>query len=813
MSTCSHICATLFILLAGFVCDLSGTIVKKDLRSSPDTKIQIVVLCALQQGSNGVFAATAHGDLTSGFAWDRLFRIGESRPINNSETKAGIIQLDNCIHASVGGDDVLFVAEVGSKVYVEINELLCQRSEQRGDTNKNIEMVDLLSAIVKAANLTAPTDDTTAFAYLSSIATANPGSPQDGVQWIWAPPVLKLSAPTPANGSTQADSASYPEDELIPVTLAGIQSIDRRALLRFYQALADAEDQPSVSYDIELHIEDESLTSVQVHPVELKREAGFERGDAVCIYTNPDVSFGDPIELLNTLAALSFQQFDHTSDEWGFAASHPMLGTPRNWQAAVTSPPACLFSTASGAAVVGLASPTYGMQYIGTLIRGIPRYPTSAGVFNSHAPLYLKRAKTDPYVGSEQAWDNYRSLIDQVISIAEVRATSYAGLPTIEIKKRKSYAEAAEAEDELNWAIRRYFAFHELGWQQYQSNKYRGQQEDQVQRYNEGVNTLYGIAAKNNAFVESVDLTAALQAQSTKYQKLMTTSVFAKPLVTPIFDPTLSDWGVVCVNSELLCNSMWAQLSPPAETPIRLTVGGSSQAKFANLLDLGQFSLAAPVTLASEFGGNPDGSNCSEVGDPQNPGHVGGLEITVQITNVSQNHLHLGLAPVGSWIRVSWNATPRTFVVDLDPGKTGEFTISFQPKDDFEDLNDIFVLQDGRPIAELTIDYSFINEKPVQIVEIDSGQVESALNSDSATYQIGIGKPPQSFAFRKSCVWLSGDRFACERHSHCEWSNKDDTAVIARFDLQGHNEGGGRRLSTGHLRIAYEMTSIPIKLH
>ena len=117
--------------------------------------------------------------------------------------------------------------------------------------------------------------------------------------------------------------------------------MNRLALERFYQAIADAEDNPNIYYDVVFQIGGGILGDVYVHPLEVRRDAQTEKGDSLCIFFSGSDINADPIELVDRLLQLSNPDADIVSESWGFDSTHPILGTPRNWQAAVTSVPAC----------------------------------------------------------------------------------------------------------------------------------------------------------------------------------------------------------------------------------------------------------------------------------------------------------------------------------------------------------------------------------------------------------------------------------------------------------------------------------------
>ena len=86
-----------------------------------------------------------------------------------------------------------------------------------------------------------------------------------------------------ANNSAQASDKS-----LIPTGIKAIPYVQRNALIRFYQALAVAEDNSNDQYDVEFRVREDTLADVFVHPIQVKLDAEFERGDSVCIFFSGD---------------------------------------------------------------------------------------------------------------------------------------------------------------------------------------------------------------------------------------------------------------------------------------------------------------------------------------------------------------------------------------------------------------------------------------------------------------------------------------------------------------------------------------------
>ena len=153
------------------------------------------------------------------------------------------------------------------------------------------------------------------------------------------------------------------------------------------------------------------------------------------------------------------------------------------------------------------------------------------------------------------------------------------------------------------------------------------------------------------------------------------------------------------------------------------------------------------------------------------------------------------------------------YMATFQPNETKGLTIEFVPDIGYEDLNVVYLTEDGGLQAELTLDYSIISDPPMRTIEIDSGNVESGNDKDFGTYTISLEKPPALYVVRKACVWISGDRDTCTDYATCDWKTLSDDAVNATFAVQGrHDNPGGRFISVGHLKVTYQLTSQPAVL-
>lgn len=481
----------------------------------------------------------------------------------------------------------------------------------------------------------------------------------------------------------------------------------------------------------------------------------------------------------------------------------------------MTTPPGCFFSSVNAAALVGLVPPTAGMNYAATLIRGIPRYPADPATFNPRAPIALREPSRGVGVtAAEAAWTKYRSYIDQTKLAATIRSETFARLSPTEIRKRRSYANTTDEEDEASHAFRSFFELREIGWHEYQANKYKGWRDDMIKRYMEGQKALYGVAIDNSKMLQSTDVGPALIAQAKQYQSLMTTSVDSKLIVADQYDPEMTTRGRVCEIVPARCASVVTAMKPGEGELLQWQLGDAKQQQFENVLAIGLLSTNDAVQNAPEV--LPAHSKCAPFalpGTALQPGAASHFEL--EIANTGQRQRQLVIAYVGSFVKASWSDPDQSFATVLNPGESRRLTIDFTPHSGYEDLNAVYLMEAGRPQAELIIDYAIISDPGTRTIDIDSGNVESGNDKAWGTYEIKLQDIPPFYAVRKACVWVTGDRDNCADnvYAKCEFSTITQDAVFAKFALQGHHDTPGvRNLSVGHLRVDYQLISPRVTL-
>jgi hypothetical protein len=471
---------------------------------------------------------------------------------------------------------------------------------------------------------------------------------------------------------------------------------------------------------------------------------------------------------------------------------------------------------------------TAGAKYAGTLIRGIPRFPADPDTFNAKAPLPVQRITPSPeLISTEQDWAIYRSFINQTRNAAITRSTTYAGLSFSAISSRKSYAKQAISDDEASMDIRHYFHFREIGWSEFQANKYKGLQDEAVKNYADGVRAIIKAYQDNTAgksdYDPNHDMVVATDAQMASFKKFMSTSLLSKQLVADQYDKDMTEWGRVCDVLPLECSTLISRLTPRGDAPVQWAFNKGQSKKYTNTLELGYFSLQQqPVDLESLIGVLPEGHYCKTNDAPTNPARNGPQLFTVSVKNLTTKPENLSIAYAGSWTRAYWEESPgastslTSYIATLGPGETRTIKIDFRPMAGYEDLNDVLLMQDGRLVSELLLDYQLSDDSILRLVEMGSLDVLSGDQKWYDDYTIEVPEAPPFYVVRKSCLWLSGDRVKCENFSRCSFSQSTGSSVIASFGLQGHEEkenpGRTRRESQGHLKAAYQLTGPPTGL-
>lgn len=318
-----------------------GDVVKTDLRSAPLAAEQFVFFCAEGPTSLGA-VGFVHGDQGSGFQTDDWMVGGQNSAISARQNASNKVAVEACSKNALSNRAIMFVAELDSKVYSSAKDALAQFR-----TKGKVEITDLIVGLGQVIGVRLPTVLSKPFEYIRSLATLNPGRSVSAGEWLWQPPTIRMSTPpTPADAAPSSSpdktSAVSPSSlELLPTGMADIKFVNRSALEHLFQALADAEDNSNVSYDIELHISDNIVHDTFVHPVQMRSDVTLEHGDSACVFANLDVAVPNLIELLNKVLVLPSTNAAALTRTFGFAGHSPLLGTSSDWQAAVTMPAGC----------------------------------------------------------------------------------------------------------------------------------------------------------------------------------------------------------------------------------------------------------------------------------------------------------------------------------------------------------------------------------------------------------------------------------------------------------------------------------------
>jgi hypothetical protein len=803
-------------LLTGF--SARADIAKKDLRSAPIPSEQFIFFCADQGDGKGVVGFVS-GNQASGFLLEDWFFGGQRTP-SGREREDQHSYIEQCVQATFSDKSQTFVAEIDNSVFLQAKDaLLVLRTKGTKNT------LDFEIAVGQIIGLRLPTAVEKQFAYIKDISALNASPYQGGGQWIWQPPAIKMRPESPASPPqtpVSSDQAAAPPDQIpiwVSTGLKSVESIDARALKEFYQALADAEDNSNVSYVIELTISNKQITNVYVHPIEMRRDVTTMRGSAACIFTNPDTRGIDFVELMNTLLSLASVHHDEIGKSWGFPANHPLLGAPENWQAAVTSPPACYLSANEAPAAVALAPTSPGMRYLATLVRGVARFPGDSAVFNDQAPLKLPGSPRSPELtSSARAFNNYTAAVSQTTSSAKIIAERFARLSAAQIAKRRTYSAHVSDNDDLAFNFRSYFRIREIGWHDFQANKYKGLQDDQLERYSEGQKAIYQQFAHYSEMHKStIDVGPPLTAQANAYADFMKTSILLKKSVADTYDPNLTPLGRVCKLLPTYCSTSGARAFSDTARPLVWTFGDQTQTKVTNIFHVGQFSTADPVTLPQMFGADPAPANCFTSPAATNPLQFGTQTFELNISNPRTVPAKIALIYAGSFVRAYWKDGPDLGQdMTLAPAESKTLVIEFVPMDRYEDFNGIFLLDGGQIVSQLLIDYSIIEDSNLKVMEFTTGLLNSGPNDQKIYYDIVNGKAPRFYTVSKGCLWVTGNR-NCASFADCIWKSTAADNVTAVMGPQGHDEKNsglpyGIGQSAGHVRIAYEVRNPPPSL-
>ena len=278
-------------------------IVKTDLRSKVSSQQFFVVFCAARNTPNQAYAGLAAGSVDSEYQWAEVISYSTLR-VSRAEGVT-VPAFDSCARNALVDKSSLFIASVDESVFKTAKALLNHNSKPT-QTQKASDLFQKDAASVSsAAGLHVPDSTSSALEFVNQIvriqsavvhrtAWSGFGSPQ---LCAWSLSLESVSA-NPATQSNGVPTQEQSHDNFISTGVEEVPQIDRAALLRLYQAVAEAEDNPNLYYDVELQIEDKALVKVYVHPLEPRHDPPTEKGDSACIYFTGDPTNADPIDLL-----------------------------------------------------------------------------------------------------------------------------------------------------------------------------------------------------------------------------------------------------------------------------------------------------------------------------------------------------------------------------------------------------------------------------------------------------------------------------------------------------------------------------------
>src|SRR5205823_4523792 len=158
------------------------------------------------------------------------------------------------------------------------------------------------------------------------------------------------------------------------------------------------------------------------------------------------------------------------------------------------------------------------------------------------------------------------------------------------ITKRKTFNRQIAKATENAQFVRKFFRLHEIGWHEYQANKYRGLQDNLLNLYTKGEAALYSVAAQNSKNLQTADIGPSLVAQTVAYRAFMTNSLMAKLIIADRNIKDMSPWGRVCDLEPLQCSVATTQVQGGV-TPVELAFQGRTQKQFENIFSAGQFAV------------------------------------------------------------------------------------------------------------------------------------------------------------------------------------------------------------------------------
>lgn len=791
------------ILFAISVMPALGEFSKIDVRSRLEPNEYYLLLCS-STSPKTMFLAGISGNSALGYKW--TFSYGQVYKTRQPQwTTIPLSILQSCADQAFGANSSAMTIAVDKSVYMIASRLLLSNIP---DPNR---IVGALKEVGLKVNLGSDQDISSK---IGSIMEDN-SLPTDQLRLAedWQPPSILSSTPA-------APAVAFCDPDAISTDLKDVPCARRGAVMKFYQALADAEARPWNHYDIELIFSHRVFVDVIVAPTAMRREPPSKSGRSACVFFVSDGGSNslEPVSAIDELLMLPAKKVGELGTLFGFPGSHPLLGEPRSWIAASTSTAACYWAI-GGAGSFAEAPVLRRAQFAAAVVRtAFPRYPKDKSVFNSGAPLSLPSAlNTDPDVSyHESKWIRYKATIDHLTRVIAVRSDAFAGLSSQAIQERRRYRRNITTASADNLAFREDFSTRELGWNEYRNNQNFETRRIALESYDKGLATIYAAASENaKASHWAFDLTPRINSQIDAYKVFANVSTVNRLSASGKFDSTLLPTGSMCQDSEGACGHTYSVAT--LQSALEFSFNGITQQKFNNILSVGLLTRAPSSSgLESVFGPVPAYSVCQDKAPPQVPMLTGPREYRIHVTNRS-GRTKFRLIYAGSRVIASWMAPNDQAVseLELEEGGGADVDIRLFPSSGYEDLNIIYFMAGSLPAATLTIDYSDSDDPVFRKIDFDSGQFASAVGAGiSDFYSIGTGPAPVPYTLRRACVWLSGDRH-CNEYSSCKLSQADDGAALAVFAMVGHNDDKDNpwRWSEAHFRAVYEIVGTNVVLH
>ena len=95
----------------------------------------------------------------------------------------------------------------------------------------------------------------------------------------------------------------------------------------------------------------------------------------------------------------------------------------------------------------------------------------------------------------------------------------------------------------------------------------------------------------------------------------------------------------------------------------------------------------------------------------------------------------------------------------------------------------MYISKDEKPLAEVTLKYSIVEDAPIRTFEVDSPGFQSGASDGWLDYNLAVSQPPPMYTVRKACVWVQGDRSNCKdkKWTTCDVTSLTDDLVQVNF--------------------------------